>query len=75
MNKIKNFKCECGGDVLKLDDGYECTMCKLKVYNKFMNYKLSDEQIQKLFYSDMIECNNIKLNDGYIINAQIYSSS
>ena len=22
MNKIKNFKCECGGDVLKLDDGY-----------------------------------------------------
>ena len=23
MNKIKNFKCECGGDVLKLDDGYE----------------------------------------------------
>ena len=74
MKDIENFKCECGGNIFKLEDGYECNKCKLQVYNKFMGRTLSCEEVHKLFSSDMIEFNNIKTKDGYRINAIIYSN-
>jgi hypothetical protein len=71
---MKNIICECGGDVLKYDDGYQCTKCKLKVYNKFMGKDLSFVQIQNLFFQEGIEFSNIKSKDGYRINAVLYAN-
>jgi len=72
---MNNIICECGGDVVKLPDGYQCLKCQLKVLNKFMYCELSNEQIQALFFKEELEFNDIVSKNGYKINVKIYANN
>jgi hypothetical protein len=66
------FKCNCGGDVVKINGGFKCESCEQIIWNKFMNKLLTFAQIKRLFKGDSLTLNNLKSSRGNIFNAEIF---
>ena len=66
------FKCQCDGDVTKINGGYRCDSCKQIVWERFMNKLLTFQQAKRLFKGDGLKLNNLKSQRGNIFNAEIF---
>ncbi len=66
------FKCQCKGDVIKINKGYKCQSCEKIVWEQFMNKLLTFRQIRRLFKGDSLELHNLKSQRGNIFNAEIF---
>ncbi len=66
------FKCQCKGDVIKINKGYKCQSCQKIVWERFMNKILTFRQIKRLFKGDGLELINLKSQRGNIFNAEIF---
>ena len=66
------FKCECLGDVIKINGGYKCQACEKIVWDRFMNKLLTFRQIKRLFKGDSLQLNNLKSQRGNLYNAEIF---
>jgi hypothetical protein len=66
------FKCQCSGDVIKINKGYKCLVCEKIVWERFMNKLLTFRQIKRLFKGESLQLNNLKSQRGNIFNAEIF---
>jgi len=65
-------KCECGGEVTEISQGYKCNSCEKVIMSKFMNKILTLRQIKRLFNGDELKLTNLKSQRGNIFNAEIF---
>ncbi len=66
------FKCQCGGDVTRINGGYKCNSCEHIVWERFMNKMLTFAQVKRLFKGNSLKLNNLKSQRGNIFNAEIF---